>query len=76
MKVMRCDNCGRESVHVYRFTGEARDAAWECNRDWFDVDISVEHNEDIFHADLCSLTCLADWALKRAAEQMAQVRDE
>lgn len=74
VKVIRCDNCGRETVEPYRFAGEARDAAWELRRDF--VTIDVEHNEDVQHFDACSWSCVAEMAMKRAAEAVTRGADD
>jgi hypothetical protein len=69
MRVDRCDNCGKETVDSRRFAYEAREAAYETERDF--ISIHVEHNEDVLHLDACSWACLADLALRRATDSVA-----
>lgn len=65
-RFMRCDNCGTDQREPFRLSGAERAEAWEAMRD--QVLISLEHNEDARSFDACSWACVAEIALRQAAE--------
>ena len=62
----KCDNCGRMQQDPFRTRGGECDALWEARKD--QVLISLEHNEDDQSFDACSWACVAELALRQAAE--------
>lgn len=66
----KCDNCGRMQQDPVRVYGEERLALWDARRD--QVLISLEHNEDDQSFDACSWACVAELALRQAAEVAAK----
>lgn len=64
---VKCDNCGRLQLEPFRLSAqEERDEAWDARKD--QVLISLEHNEDAQSFDACSWACVAELALRQAAE--------
>lgn len=65
----KCDNCGKLQIEPYRLAPDERAEAWEARAD--QVSISLEHNEDAKSFDACSWACVAEIALRMAAETAA-----
>lgn len=69
----KCDNCGRMQQEIRRIHGQEVERIWEERKD--QVLISLEHNEDDQSFDACSWACVAELALRQAAESAASTED-
>lgn len=63
---VKCDNCGEMKVEPYRLTFAEKEEARAARKD--EVVISLEHDDDAQNFDACSWACVAEIALRQAAE--------
>lgn len=69
----KCDNCGKLQLDPFRLDGDERREAWDARAD--QVLISLEHNEDAQCFDACSWACVADIALRQAAQNAVSIEE-
>ena len=73
-KFTKCDNCGVLQLDPYRLgTDEEREEARRVRER--QVLITLEHDDNALCFDACSWACVADLALKQAAESAANTEE-